>query len=62
VYGLDVTLPIHLELPVYQLLQSINSEQDAIQKRINQIVELDETRRKAFDQSVKNQGTVKRAC
>ena len=46
VYGLDVTLPIHLKLPVYQLLQDFSSSQDGFQNRINQLVELDENRRK----------------
>ena len=27
VYGLDVTLPVHLKLPVYQLLQTFSSDQ-----------------------------------
>ena len=30
VYGLDVTLPIHLKLPVYPLLQTFSLDQEAI--------------------------------
>ena len=30
VYGLDVTLPVHLKLPMYQRLQTFRSDQDAI--------------------------------
>ena len=30
VYGLDVTLLVHLKLPVYQLLQTFSSDQEAI--------------------------------
>jgi hypothetical protein len=59
VYGLDVTLPVHLKLPMYQLLQGFSSDKDAIQNKMNQIIELDETRRKAFNQSIRNQGKVK---
>ena len=60
VYGLDVTLPIHLKLPVYQLLQDFSSNQDDVQIRINQIVELDETKRKAIEKSISNQDKVKK--
>jgi transposase InsO family protein len=62
VYGLEVTLPVHLRLPVYQLLQglSTDSDQEAYQCRMNEIIELDESRRKAFDQIVRNQDKVKR--
>lgn len=60
VYGLDVTLPIHLQLPVYQLLQDSGLEQSSEQNRINQIIELDEVRRKAVEQSLKNQIKMKK--
>ena len=60
-YGLDVTLPIHRKLPVYQLLQTFKSDQEAIQNRINQLIELDESRRKSLDHSIGNSDKVKRA-
>ena len=60
VYGLDVTLPIHLKLSVYQLLQNFSSNQDAIQNIVNQLNELDENRRKSLDQSIGNSDQVKR--
>ena len=59
VYGLDVTLPVHLKLLVYQLLQNFSSDQDAIQNRINQLIELDESRRNSLDESIKNSDKVK---
>ena len=59
VYGLDVTLLVHLRLPAYQLLQSFTSKKDVVQHRIDQIVELDETRRRAFENCCKNQSNVK---
>jgi hypothetical protein len=34
VYGLDVTLPVHLKLPVYQLLQGFSSDKDAVQNKM----------------------------
>ena len=60
VYGLDVTLPIHLKLPVYHLLQNFSSDQDAIHSRVNQLIELDENRRKSLDQSIRNSDKIKR--
>ena len=60
VYGLDVTLPVHLKLPVYQLLQAFSTDQNAVQNRMNQLIELDENRRKTFDHSLKSQDKVKK--
>ena len=60
VYGLDVTLHVHLKLPVYQLLQYFISNHDVVQNKVNQMIELDESRRKAFDQNIQNSKKVKR--
>jgi transposase InsO family protein len=60
VYGLDVTLPVHLRLPAYQLLHGFSTDKDALQNRLDHLIELDENRRKAFDQSVRNQEKVKK--
>ena len=54
VYGLEVTLPIHLKLPVYHLLQTFSSDQEAIQNTINQLIELDDSRRNSLDESIRN--------
>jgi hypothetical protein len=35
VYKMDVTLPIHLKIPMYQLLQHFTSDQETIQVRVN---------------------------
>lgn len=59
VYGLDATLPMHLRLLAYQLLQSFTSEKDVVQHRIDQIVELDETKRRLFEHIYRNQAKVK---
>eukprot|EP00253_Pinus_taeda_P032088 PITA_32088 len=61
VYGLDVTLPVHLKLPAYQLLQNFSTNKDVVQNRIDQIVELDEARRTAFDAICKNQSNIKKS-
>jgi transposase InsO family protein len=60
VYGLDVNLPIHLKLPVYQFVQRYGLYDDFQQSRFDQLVELDESRRKALDQSIKNREKVKK--
>jgi hypothetical protein len=60
VYGLDVTLPVHLKLPVYQFVQKYGLDEDFHQNRIDQIIELDENRRKALNQSIRNQEKIKR--
>jgi hypothetical protein len=60
VYGLDVRLSVHLKLPAYGLLQDFSTERDAVQNRINQMIELDENRRKAYDQNCRNQEKFKR--
>jgi transposase InsO family protein len=60
VYGLDDTLSVHLKLPVYQFVQKYGLDEDFHQNRIDQIIELDENRRKTLDQSIKNQEKIKR--
>eukprot|EP00253_Pinus_taeda_P021486 PITA_21486 len=60
VYGLDVTLPMHLKLPAYQLLQNFSTNKDVVQNRIDQTVELDEARRTTFDAICKNQSNIKK--
>ena len=60
VYSLDVTLVVHLKLPVYQFVQKYGLDEDFHQNRIDQIIELDENRRKALDQSIKNQEKIKK--
>ena len=57
---MNVTLPIHLQLPVYQVLQESGSDQDDYQSRIHELIELDEVRRGAVDQNIKIQDKVKR--
>jgi hypothetical protein len=58
VYGLDVIFPVHLKLLVYQFVQKYGLDEDFHQNRIDQIIELDESRRKALDQRIKNQKKV----
>ena len=45
---------------MYQFVQKYGLYEDFQQNRIDQLIELDEIRRKALDQSIKNQDKVKR--
>jgi transposase InsO family protein len=46
VYGLEARLPVHLRLPTYGSVEDLSTEQDAVQNRVNQVIELDEIRRR----------------
>jgi hypothetical protein len=56
VYGLEARLPVHLRLPTYGLVEDTSTEQDAVQNKVNQIIELDEIR-----QNCRNQIKVKKS-
>jgi hypothetical protein len=51
VYDLEARFPIHLRLPTYVLVQDFSTEHDVVQNRVNQIIELYESRRKAYNQN-----------
>jgi hypothetical protein len=59
VYGLEAKLPVNIQIPVLRFVQQYDTDAEAIQGRINQLVELDETRRVALGQMIKNQEKVK---
>jgi hypothetical protein len=61
IYGLDVRLPVYLKLMAYGLLQDFSIAKDVVENRINQMIELNENRRKANDKNCRNQEKVKRA-
>ena len=44
VYGTDVVFPTSLTVPVMILLQEVGNEQDDKQRRINQVIHLQQTR------------------
>ena len=48
VYGDEVVFPAYLGVPVMNLLQEQQDEPNPVQKRINQIIELNELRDKAY--------------
>jgi hypothetical protein len=43
---MEVTLLIHLKIPIYRLLQHFTTDKEAVQARVNQLVELDENHKK----------------
>ena len=45
---------------MYQLLQGVDVEETALQNIINQIIELDEIRRKSYDQNFRSQEKTKK--
>ena len=49
VYGFKVIFPTSLGVPVMKLLRALLDEPNPIQRRINQIIELNEVRDKAYD-------------
>jgi transposase InsO family protein len=55
VYGLEAKLPVNLQIPILRLAQQYDTDAKAIQGRINQLIELDETRRNALGQMTRNQ-------
>ena len=59
-YGIDVTFPVHLKIIVYQFVQKYGLDEDFQQSKIDQLVKLDENRKKALDQSIRNQEKVKK--
>ena len=48
VYGVEVIFPASLGMPVLKLLQEEQDEPNHVQRRINQIIELNELRNKAY--------------
>jgi len=59
VYGMEEQFPINLQIPTLQISQHFTIDKEALQGRIDQLVELDETKRMDFNQMVKNQRKIK---
>jgi len=48
VYGVDIVFPATLAAPVVRLLQEAGSEEDPMQRRLNQMIHLQQTREEVF--------------
>jgi hypothetical protein len=59
VYGLEAKLPVNLQIPILCFAQQYTIDGEAIQGRINQLVEFDESRRVALSQMARNQEKIK---
>ena len=52
VYGVDTVFPTSLLVPVVKLLQAAGSEDDHMQRRINQMIHLQQTREEVFQNTL----------
>jgi len=60
VYGVDTVFPTSLAAPVIKLLQEAGSEEDPMQRRLNQMVHLQKTREEVFKKTSKLQEKIKK--
>ena len=59
VYGLTATLPVSMQILIFKMLSEYGTEQSEMEQRINQIIELDESRKVSLDQSLRHQESMK---
>eukprot|EP00253_Pinus_taeda_P034351 PITA_34351 len=60
VYGVDTIFPSSLAAPVVKLLQEAGSEEDPVQRRLNQMVHLQQTKEEVFKNTSKLQEKIKK--
>ena len=60
VYGTDTVFPTSLAVPVVKLLQEAGSEEDPMQRRINQMIHLQQTQEEVFQNTFKLQERIKK--
>jgi len=60
VYGVDTVFPTSLVAPVVKLLQEASSEEDPMQRRLNQMIHLQQTREDVLQSTFKLQERIKR--
>jgi hypothetical protein len=53
-YGMEAKFPINLQIHTLHLSQQVTTDKEALQGRIDQLIELEESRRNDFDQMTKN--------
>eukprot|EP00253_Pinus_taeda_P013835 PITA_13835 len=61
VYGTEAIFPTSLGVPVMKLIQGLEEEPNAIQRRINELIALQEKRNEVFEGHQQSQKRVKRA-
>ena len=60
VYGADAVFPTSLGVPVMNLVQEIQSEEDSMMRRINQTIHLQQTREEVYNRAQKVQDNIKK--
>ena len=60
VYGIDAVFPTSLAIPVVKLLQEADSEEDPMQRRINLMIHLQQTREEVLHNTLKLQERIKK--
>jgi len=60
VYGVDTVFPTSLAVLMVKLLQEADNEDDSLQRRINQMIHLQQTREEVFQNTFKLQERIKR--
>ena len=60
VYGTDAVFPTSLAISVVKLLQEAGSEDDPMQRRINQMIHLQQTREEVLHNTLKLQERIKK--
>jgi hypothetical protein len=60
VYGMDVVFPTSLGVPVMKLLQEVQVEPNDIQRRINQMIQLQQSREEVYNQTQVIQESIKK--
>jgi hypothetical protein len=60
VYGTDVVFPTSLGVPVMKLLQEVQVEPNDIQRRINQMIQLQQSREEVYNQTQVIQESIKK--
>eukprot|EP00253_Pinus_taeda_P032705 PITA_32705 len=60
VYGIDAVFPTSLSVPVARLLQEAGEDPDPMQRRINQMIHLQQTREEVFQNSLRLQERIKK--
>ena len=60
VYGIDAIFPTSLSVPVARLLQEAGEDPDPMQRRINQMVHLQQTREEVLQNSLRLQERIKK--
>jgi predicted ester cyclase len=60
VYGLNIVFPINMKLPTYKLLGQFSTNNEALQNRIDELVQLEEDRLMAYTQFTDYQTQIKK--